>query len=57
MSLNDFLQMGGYGAYVWSCYGLTALVLIGLGWAGRHDLKAARTQALRRAQIAADRQP
>ena len=29
-SLSEFLGMGGYAAYVWSAYGLTAAVLIGL---------------------------
>jgi len=27
-SLNEFLTMGGYGAYVWPAYGLAALVVI-----------------------------
>lgn len=27
-SLETFLHMGGYGAYVWSAYGLASLVLI-----------------------------
>lgn len=26
--LEAFLHMGGYGPYVWSCYGLAAVVLI-----------------------------
>jgi len=26
--LREFLAMGGYGAYVWSAYGITALVLV-----------------------------
>ena len=26
--LDAFLHMGGYGAYVWSSYGLASLVLI-----------------------------
>jgi heme exporter protein D len=26
-SLNEALQMGGHGAYVWAAYGLTLLVL------------------------------
>jgi len=55
MSLSDFLHMGGYGAYVWSCYGLTAVVLIGIEWASQRRLNAARTQALRRAQVAGAR--
>ncbi len=28
MNWNQWLDMGGYGAYVWSAYGLTAIVLI-----------------------------
>ena len=28
MSLQEFLHMGGYGAYVWASYGLCAVVLI-----------------------------
>ncbi|RLA51091.1 MAG: heme exporter protein CcmD [Gammaproteobacteria bacterium] len=27
-SLADFFAMGGHGAYVWSAYGITAIVLI-----------------------------
>lgn len=27
-SLNEFLTMGGYGAYVWPAYGLAVLVVI-----------------------------
>jgi heme exporter protein D len=28
--MNELLYMGGYAAYVWSAYGLTAAVLIGM---------------------------
>ena len=28
MSLNEFLHMGGYAGYVWSSYGITAVVMI-----------------------------
>ena len=28
MSFEQFLNMGGYGWYVWPSYGLTALVLL-----------------------------
>ena len=28
MDLQEFLTMGGYAGYVWSAYGLTALVLM-----------------------------
>ena len=26
--MNDFLNMGGYGAYVWSAYGVWLLVML-----------------------------
>ena len=26
--MMEFLRMGGYGAYVWSAYGITLMVLI-----------------------------
>jgi heme exporter protein D len=28
--MSDFLSMGGYGAYVWPSFALTAAVLVGL---------------------------
>lgn len=28
MSLESFLHMGGYAAYVWTSYGITAAVLL-----------------------------
>lgn len=28
-SLSEFLDMGGYAFYLWACYGLTAIVLVG----------------------------
>jgi heme exporter protein D len=52
MSLGEFLHMGGYAPYIWSCYGLTMAVLIGMEWASRRDLKAAQFQARRRTQAA-----
>jgi heme exporter protein D len=30
--VREFLAMGGYAAYVWTAFGLTALVLGGLLW-------------------------
>jgi heme exporter protein D len=50
MSLGEFLAMGGYGGYVWSCYGLTLVVLIGIAWTSRRGLAAEATRALRRSQ-------
>jgi heme exporter protein CcmD len=29
------LAMGGYGPYVWTCFALAAIVVIGAEWAGR----------------------
>lgn len=31
MDFWDWLSMGGYGAYVWSAYGIAILMLISLG--------------------------
>lgn len=28
--MSEFLHMGGYAIYVWSSYGLTTIVLLGL---------------------------
>lgn len=52
MNLSEFLHMGGYGAYVWPCYLLTAAVLIGMEWISQRRLKAAQLLAGRRAQAA-----
>jgi len=27
-AINEFFDMGGYGAYIWPSYGLTAVVMI-----------------------------
>lgn len=26
--MREFLAMGGYAAYVWTCFGITALVIV-----------------------------
>jgi heme exporter protein CcmD len=47
---EKFFAMGGYAAYVWSCYGLTLFALIAIAMSGRavfqRELKAARRRAL-----------
>ena len=48
MNLTTFLAMGGYGAYIWSCYGLTAVVLIFMAWRARSELKGEIIRAQRR---------
>ncbi len=39
--LDEFLSMGGYGAFVWPSFGLTAAVLIGLWLQSASALKHA----------------
>ena len=43
--MSDFLAMGGYAGYVWSAYGVAAVVLVGVVLATRHSLHA-RTHEL-----------
>lgn len=54
MNLHDFLSMGGYGAYVWSCYGLTVAVLVWIGWSSRRGLEEELLHAKRRVQVATE---
>jgi heme exporter protein D len=44
MELNSFFEMGGYGAFIWPAYGLSAAVLVALLWQSRARLK--RSEAL-----------
>ena len=37
--MSEFLAMDGYGAYVWSAYGITLVVLVWNVWAARAKLK------------------
>lgn len=30
--MSEFFNMGGYAAYIWPAYGISALVLVGLTW-------------------------
>jgi heme exporter protein D len=43
-NLADFLAMGGYGGFVWSAYGLTALMLAAMTVASLKQLRAARRE-------------
>lgn len=54
MSMSEFFNMGGYAAYVWSCYGLTLVVLAGNLWVARRDLAAQVLRAARRNKAAED---
>ena len=53
MNLADFVHMGGYAGYVWSCFGMAAAVLIGIEWSSQRRLARARKSAERRVAIAA----
>jgi heme exporter protein D len=48
MDLQAFLSMGGYAGYVWSAYGLTALVLVWNWWAARRCESEEQRSARRR---------
>lgn len=41
-SLAEFLAMGGYGFYVWTSFGVTALCMLGEVLALRQRYRAAR---------------
>ena len=47
--MSDFLDMGGYGAYVWPCFALAAVVMAWNVVAARRLHARAREQAIRRA--------
>jgi len=51
MDLQKFFAMGGYAGFVWSAYGLTALVLVWNTWAAYRSETEARTSAQRRTEL------
>ena len=51
MNLKDVLDMGDYGAYVWSCYGLTLAVLVLNVWLARRSLAEQLLHAKRRLKM------
>lgn len=53
MSLRDFIEMSGYGAYIWSCYAITFAVLIWMAVNARRQLAGEIVRAQRRVQVAA----
>lgn len=42
MTLAEFIDLGGYGTYVWSSYAITAVLLLGLLVASLVRLRANR---------------
>jgi heme exporter protein D len=55
MDLQSFFHMGGYAGFVWTSYGLTALVLVWNWWAARRSEAEAQVGAKRRNEIAMER--
>jgi heme exporter protein D len=51
-SLSDFVNMGGYGFYVWSSYGMCAALVAAELWSAR----ARRRRAVAEAQRAVTRE-
>jgi heme exporter protein D len=49
-SLSAFLAMGGHGPYVWSAWGLTALLLVGVVVHARAERRALLRDLRRRAR-------
>lgn len=37
--MQEFLNMGGYGSYIWPSYGITAVVMLGVLIASLKSLK------------------
>ncbi len=50
--MQEFLYMGGYGGYVWSAFGLTAIVLI-WNWVAARRAYAGAIRKLRARQESA----
>gem|GEM_PF-2843622 len=47
VNVNTFLDMGGYAAFVWPSFSLSAFVLIGVAVMSVRSLKTARATLLR----------
>ncbi|MGW8368005.1 MAG: heme exporter protein CcmD [Gammaproteobacteria bacterium] len=47
--MKEFLHMGGYASYVWSCFGLTLIILVANVVTARRRLTNEITRARRRA--------
>jgi heme exporter protein CcmD len=46
--MREFLDMSGYGPYIWWAYGLTLGAMLANVWWARRALRAARAEARRR---------
>jgi heme exporter protein CcmD len=52
MMSSEAFKMGSYGAYVWSCYGLTLIGLLFMLIAARRSWRTELKQAQRRTEVA-----
>ena len=52
--MSEFLHMGGYAAYVWPAYAITAIVLILNWWSARRLETEQRAAARRRSAGASE---
>ena len=50
--MSEFLQMGGYAAYVWTAYGITLVVIVANAWLAvrGHARSLARVKQMSTAQ-------
>ena len=53
--MAEFIQMGGYGPYVWSAFGLSFTVLLATVWLTKRGLRQTRERLARRQQSAGHR--
>lgn len=56
VELSEFLDMSGYGAYVWSAYALALVVLVSNVWAARRRLREEIVRTRRRLQTREEQQ-
>jgi len=49
--MREFLEMSGYGAYVWSAYALAIGGLVLNAWLARRHLRRARHEARRKLAV------
>lgn len=53
--MSDWLKMGGYAAFVWTCYGSVLIGLIVMAWASiRHQRRMKRAADRLRDQLRAE---
>ena len=54
--MGEFIEMGGYGSYVWSAFGLSFTVLLATVWLTKRGLRQTRERLARRLQSAGQRE-